>query len=494
MSDDALVTAEPDAFRAVASVALALAAAVAAVLVLDISRTAALASAILALAVLPAMVAWGRGRFDLLEIIHPILLLHGLYFGVRTFYILSSDVDDLLRPMFTDTIDNALVFTLIGMACLLGGYYAPLGTSVIADHTPRIKAVLPERLVRAALVLIAIGLGCRMWVYSAGYYTRFLSAERAAPSGYLMAIDFGAWASYYGFVLAVATAARWEAGRFFPWFVWTVLAPLTFGLAFLGGAKLDVIWLIAGILLTRHYLGRSVRTWHVGAAAVILILVVFPLVNSYRTLAGSNLDLSPHQAATGVPGAVAEQTAGDFVEDAWRSAMARVPGVDALALVIKYTPELTPFQHGKTIVIAPLIAFIPTAIWPGKYDFINSVVSGVDFGSDYFGIEGNASGIAITQLGELYLNFGPLGIPLGMFVIGLLCRFAYQWFRLNGRTPLGLLVYVFVYVHLIFIEGWFGSTYSNLLKHLVATSLIAWICLKLDSSAVIPSRRFAGAR
>ena len=474
------MVSQGDDLKRAALVALALMIVLAGPLLLGLPVAYSLVGIIAGLALLPSWISARAGRFDALEIIHPVVFLYVAYFGIRAIYVLTSGVADPSRPDFSDVLTSGLVYVVVGMLALLAGYYSPWGSRAGAAI-----AIAPSASMRGAALgaggLVLVGFACRAWIYSNGSYTRFLATHRDASSGVMMMVDFAGWASYYGFLLAAALSWDPSASRGYRLFVWTVLAPVTFAMAFLGGAKTDIIALAIGILLGRHYLAQPVR----GVALVatgVAICCIFPLVNQYRTLSGSNLDLAPHQVVALLPETLGtDEGEESFFATTGQSLMERVPGIDALSLVLKYTPDVMPFQHGRTIVIAPLIALVPTMVWPGKYDYINSVVNGVNFGTDYFGIADNTSGVAITQIAELYLNFGPIGVPLGMFVIGMLCRMAYVWFLERGRTPAGLLLYAFAYVHLIFIEGWFATTYSNLLKHLLVTAVVAWVCARLDS-------------
>lgn len=453
-----------------------------AVCFLDFSFTAGLAGLICLVAIAPTLGDQARERLDVMEIIHPMLFLYLLYFGARSFYFLHFGIDDPSRPDFTGTMNLGLIYTLIGLIFLLTGYYSGLGEK-LSDRLNLHPGGLPKaRGYMAVIGLFALGGVCRLYVYSTGYYTRFLAGQREAPEGYLMAIDYVGFASYYAFILGVALACQPKASRWFKLFVWTTLVPANLFMALLGGAKMEVIWLLIGVLLACHYFVKPipVKTLLVGVPLIILIL--FPLVNTYRGISGMNLELTPLQVLPLISDELTQYASEDFIEKVFGEFMGRLPGIDALSLVIQFTPEVLPFQYGATMIIAPLIAFVPSFLWPGKYDFINSVANGVEFGEVYFGIRGNTSGVAITQLGELYMNFGGLGIPVGMFLIGVISRSAYHWFILHGKTPLGLMVYLFIYVHLIFIEGWFGSTYSNLMKHLALTTLIVYF-LKTEPQA-----------
>jgi hypothetical protein len=448
---------------------------------IGLSTTEVLALEICFVGIMPALVAWSSKHFDVMEIIHPILLLYIIYFGVRTLYLVHFGMDDVSRPDFSENIEWALLSTLIGMATLIAGYYSGIGDR-LATAMRFNSSALPNRAgYRAVIILFIIGFLCRLYVYSTGYYTRFLAGQRDPPPAYLMTIDYLGYASYYACILGVALAFSKSQGRAFNAAVWLILVPLTIVMALLGGAKTEVMWLVAGILLARHYLIRPIGVMQILIATFAMAFVLLPLVNTYRTISGMNLEISPLMILP-----LLSQSIGDdasqilSLESIASGVMARFHGIDALSLVMKFTPEVLPFKNGETILLAPIIAFIPSALWSGKYDYINSVASGVEFGEVYFGVAGNTSGVAITQIGELYLNFGWIGIPIGLLIIGCVARFVYITFRRHGQNPIGLLIYTFVYVHLIFIEGWFGSTYSNLLKHLVITSLIVYVIRSSD--------------
>lgn len=442
-----------------------------------------LASLICIVGIAPALVSWWRGRLDIMEIIHPTLVFYFLAFGVRTLYLLHFGPDDPFRPDFSDMINLCLVYTLLGLCTLLIGYYSGLGDRPLVLISLRLGN-MSKAVYQAVIALFLTGATCRAYVYSTGYYTKFLAAQRESPPGYLMIIDYISFGSYYAFILGVALTFVRGTSRGFKLFIWTVVVPVTFIMAMLGGAKSEVIWLVLGVLLAYHYLYKPVTPKLLLVNAIWIILILFPVVNTYRELIGMNLGLTPIQVIPLMGEALGNILNEDFLENVFMALMGRFPGIDALSVVVKFTPELWPFQYGKTMIIAPIIAFIPTILWPGKYEFINSIADGVEFGRLYFGLDNNASGVAITQVGELYLNFGLIGILVGTFLIGILLRLSYRTFIEYGRNPLGVLIYMFLYVHLIFAEGWFGSTYSNLLKHLVLTTVIASV-LKAKSRRVL---------
>jgi hypothetical protein len=96
---------------------------------------------------------------------------------------------------------------------------------------------------------------------------------------------------------------------------------------------------------------------------------------------------------------------------------------------------------GETMKYASY-AFIPRLIWPDK----PSVTRGAWFSTrlGLFESEADATtSIGMTAVGELYWNFGTLGVLVGMFVIG--CLQGILW-RMAGADPRGKPIHMLLYV------------------------------------------------
>ena len=100
-----------------------------------------------------------------------------------------------------------------------------------------------------------------------------------------------------------------------------------------------------------------------------------------------------------------------------------------VAWVIHQTPENVPYLKGETYYRL-LFTFVPRLLWEDKPRNVR------DFGQRYgFIPEGNEiNGFKLHHLGEFYINFGALGILLGMLLLGLLYRVAYQLFFHAGAS------------------------------------------------------------
>ena len=100
-----------------------------------------------------------------------------------------------------------------------------------------------------------------------------------------------------------------------------------------------------------------------------------------------------------------------------------------VAWVIHQTPENVPYLKGETYYRL-LFTFVPRLFWEDKPKNVR------DFGQRYgFIPEGNEiNGFKLHHLGEFYINFGVLGILLGMLLLGLLYRVAHQLFFHAGAS------------------------------------------------------------
>ncbi len=117
---------------------------------------------------------------------------------------------------------------------------------------------------------------------------------------------------------------------------------------------------------------------------------------------------------------------GDVFDRALRSvdsSAARLDMLLPLAWVVRQTPEMVPYLHGETYYPI-LFKLIPRAVFKDKPKDVKDL--GQRFGFLPEGNEVNA--FKVHQLGELYANFGTLGIVMGMFVFGVLYRVLYQLF------------------------------------------------------------------
>lgn len=148
---------------------------------------------------------------------------------------------------------------------------------------------------------------------------------------------------------------------------------------------------------------------------------------------------------------------------------ARVSNVNQTSQIVRLVEE-DGFYHGETMAYLSY-AFIPRFIWKEKPIIAQGVWFALRIGQAYVqeGVGANNS-INMTSAGELYLNFGLLGVMLGMFFIGALCAYMWQISGFSGN-PSNLLGGMFG-LYLFFLAT---STFGIDLQFLV--TLVSYFCL-----------------
>jgi hypothetical protein len=140
----------------------------------------------------------------------------------------------------------------------------------------------------------------------------------------------------------------------------------------------------------------------------------------------------------------------------------RVNYVGIFATVMQKTPASIPFLHGETYSLFFSAMIAPRFLYPDK----PSLGIYNDFAQRYGFVQTTDTwtSIAMPPVCELYLNFGYLGIIVGMFLFGILFRSLYTWAMGRSRLP-GLQVLTYIAMAYPLARGdIFAMTMANVLK------------------------------
>lgn len=177
--------------------------------------------------------------------------------------------------------------------------------------------------------------------------------------------------------------------------------------------------------------------------------------------------------------------------------VSRFIGTEALTLIVARTPEQVQYQHGETLLLI-IYSFVPRVIWSGKPSIIMCRYNNI-----YFSGRGPDTGTcsAMTVPGELYWNFGAVGVIGGLFVFGIIVGLLYRWFleQMTGETHpyLAILVYGIALSSLMKIEVGVAQMLSGMVKELVFMAIFFALVTRsiggkthgTDYDMVIPNSR-----
>lgn len=139
-----------------------------------------------------------------------------------------------------------------------------------------------------------------------------------------------------------------------------------------------------------------------------------------------------------------------------------------LNAVLRVVPERQPFLKGSSY-LAVFTLFVPRRLWPGKPESLGSLIASES------GFQNENT--AFSNIGELYANFGLVGVFLGMFLMGWIFSICWKALVFNRTQPLILLFYsVLPFVAAFLVRGDFTVAAGG--------ALYAWAVLILFLSLV----------
>lgn len=393
-------------------------------LVESIGRTGVVllvANAVLVLVV--TVPRWLRHR-DLLEPLYFLAFLFVLIFIFRPIQALHRpDFTARLIPSDASLIQLALLYGGLSFAALWLGYRSGFGERW-ARGLPRFTPTWSQSWILAVgVIYVAIGVaGFAFAVSRSGGFALFW----ATLSGRALLAETGSmvFAStlYLVSAAAVVLGTNWIFFRRGMWLFGAVLALSVVLNTSLGGRSGVLIQLLGLVVifyysrLHRHQAAttRMAAVLGFGLLAIVFVVGLGILRSPLTTVAGRG-DLKALSAAE-----VGERFVSEFNQFDW------------FVIILDLTPQTVPYQHGATF--AQLLGqFIPRMIWPDKPPPFEYTLTRM--------VTGTESGSPFTIAGEFYLNFGPVGMLLGMVFFGVLCRTAYAYLRAYPDNAAVVLLY-----------------------------------------------------
>lgn len=140
----------------------------------------------------------------------------------------------------------------------------------------------------------------------------------------------------------------------------------------------------------------------------------------------------------------------------------RVDALTTVAVVVSSHERLAPYEAGYGLdnnILRDLSIFmIPRLFWKDK----PSESDARAYSDLYFNY--GASSFVITPFGDLIRNFGPVGVPIGMFIFGFILRVIYR--ALVEKQPPNTWRIVLFYMLLVNVsyEWFYGGLISNLFR------------------------------
>lgn len=378
------------------------------------------------------------------------------------------------QPYFLSFIQEAeynlpytIVLIMLGFGGLALGYFSPIGSRVgtlLGNFLPK-RDYEVSAMVVPGLFLLLLGI---------------LNSAGALVLGVIGYQKGDAIEPYDGIVFL--TTLFWIQGTFLLWFVIfrqrrlylnsyliiTLLFVASLAKALLSGGRAGLMQVF--IIVTMAFLlsGRSLdfkKTVMAGAVLTLCLIGGMIYGTTFRNVKGSESQVSITKYTENILNTVDEIGKYDLnnsLELGFMGLAERLETLSSVAVVVSNYEQLAPYEESygldNNIWKDLSTFFIPRVLWKEK-----PMASEPRKYSDLYFNYGENS-FAITPIGDLIRNYGPIGVPIGMFVFGIVLRLIYRALiesqpRMIWRSTLYFMLLIF-----ISYEGFFGLLIPLLFK------------------------------
>jgi hypothetical protein len=371
------------------------------------------------------------------------------------------------------TVSVWLLATAATLACVFG-YRSATGVKLGQrwGQAPSMETRWPRGLVvgfacAATLIGVASLILLRNRFGSAVGFGQTPAAVASQTSeGGLFALDMLVYFPLIGVLLTWRRPALGPLGRL------ACLANLAIVVAWflLAGRKSLLFELILGLVLVRHYLHRRIsgRTL---LALLIPALILISLAFYFKDYGFK---------AQAIKDQYSQQPAWEAVVD---PLLSRSYQFDAASMILAKTKSVDDYRLGSTFDDL-LWFYVPRQWWPSK-----PVSFGFTFAQQFFPGANLTDAYTPSMVGELYLDFGVLGVVFGFYLFGIALRACYEAFA-RRKTQLATAIYVVVLFRLTnMVEGPISTHIEFLMAEVLPLVVFVMVSRLLTNKGHAEARR-----
>ncbi len=278
------------------------------------------------------------------------------------------------------------------------------------------------------------------------------------------------------------TTLFWMQGSFILWYaifkrrnfdskaalMAVLMLVLTIGRALFMGNRAALLQVFLLIILAFLLAGRTLNLRKsVIGGSLLFVCVIAGMIygTTFRNVKGGEGRVSIEKYSENVADTFEEVSRFDLRQNLELGLMTLAERLDTLssvAVVVSNYEKLAPYEESygldNNIWKDTTTFFIPRILWndkpvasePRKYSELY-----FDYGESSF---------AITPLGDLLRNYGPIGVPIGMFVFGLILRIIYRSLVEGQPNTMWRRTLYFMLLITISFEGFYGNLVPTLFK------------------------------
>ena len=413
-----------------------------------------------------------KGKFNLFN---PIVFAAWSYFVPAFFFgglILASGLSQPFYLIFVEderyNLPLTLVYVALGYGGLALGFLFPFGKKIGDQINVRLPKWdwKPDNVFLPGILLLCIGIGNSIIAFGYGIL------------GYQKVDEIGA---YDGLIFLLTLF--WLEASFLLWIsifkvkeinfnhlliiAFIIITAMTKS-AFQGnrGSLFQIFILVACAFM---FSGRKIEPKHRVYGTILLVLAIFVGMiygTAFRNIKQSEDRVSLDEYTEFIGTTFDKLVEQDLFENLGEGISAlteRIEGVSSLAVVVSNYEKLEPYEESyglkNNIINDSIYFFIPRPLWQNKP--VGSEPR--KYADLYFNYSENS--FTVTPMGDLLRNFGPIGVPLGMFLLGFLLRIIYAALVESGDYSIWRTTLFYMLLTGVSYEGFYGTIIPYLIKY-----------------------------
>jgi len=152
----------------------------------------------------------------------------------------------------------------------------------------------------------------------------------------------------------------------------------------------------------------------------------------------------------------------------------------SLLIVTKNSPDIIPYWQGYSYQILKS-KIIPRIFWKNK----PSDTLGNEFGHRYNVLTKDSQDTKIDKstswnmpvLNEFYVNFGNMGVLIGMFIMGVIMNFLTKFGSLRNNSNLEAIICLYLFLPLFFLESHLSLLFGAIIQSYIFLLIMSFCCL-----------------
>jgi hypothetical protein len=245
------------------------------------------------------------------------------------------------------------------------------------------------------------------------------------------------------------------------------------------GSRSGFVLSLFPIVMAFVFSGRKLKWQHTTILSVGLVIAVCVGMiygTTFRNIKGSEDRINAGDYFGQVAATIEYLSETDpllILEEGAQAMALRVENLSAVGVVVSNYEKLAPYEEAyglqNNIINDLLYSFVPRFIYPEKPNTSDTRA----YSDLYFNYGENAW--TVTPFGDLLRNFGPIGIPLGMMLVGMYLRVIYSTLIETENPAMWKTVAYYPLLTVISYESFYAILFPSIIRVLFVLVISLWL-------------------